>query len=1185
MAKGKYQKLYEARMKRLGKDKNTSDDLQRQINNYKARLEAGGVENPDTDDRNALEKWLNLEQDQNVVFDIFELLERPIFQPLKTGISNAQKGESFIEGALDGFTGKKKTDFKEILTNAGMDDPNTVEELVRNGETFDFKNHPFKTIGTAIKAIDPVDVMGMAGEMFLDPSDWALIPLHIATGGATLAADKAADVAKVAKAADKAADVAKAADKASDIAKAADKAADVAKVAKPVKYVSVNDLLFEGAGKLAKGGAKLADTGIEKGLEYIDKAKGTIYANPTAKWASELGKIGDGTNLLERYKGIKNNLTTMFSTKLSKTARKSKKINDAIEHNVRVYLENKAEGLNNMVESVAKKLGKSADEVAKDIQKITDKVDNISLLDVIEGAKNGTIKYSDDIVNALNTIADDIPQVSDLLKKGITKADNGALQLSEEWLSNLDNLDIDRLSNLKVKRASWLSDDELKKIDDLTKYYNDNAPELVEAFNSFYTDANDYIAKNFSSMSELGEKFNLKNAGGYSKHKLSDNYVKNLQKLVKDYGVDPSVLENQIVKEGFSSTGAATLNARKYNMSAAEANLLKKQELMSIPGLPDSAKKFIEEEIDLFDTMATAGVQEYINNMPKYAKNTQMIDEILIKQGFGDIDEINRLNSIIKSSTGAEKLNAQTALNKLLDNSPFRVVDSGKAPYGFKKLEGETKNYLVNFLNSTGKKTGNKSLIDMSEKLKKLDNMTIDPTVLTILKVSTDTTKKSEILKMYDSSMNFFKGAKTFSLTNQMNNITGNISNMMLSGMSGADVSKYTSKAFSELYGKGGYEEILKKGITDITQLSPKEREIFERIQLFEKSVSLLDDAALAEKYDIGDIAGVIKGKTTPDKLKYLAGSMARLNGAEDRLFKYALFLKGMDDPKYLANLGIEIGDDISKASAEAVSKVLFDPRDLTDFENKVMKRLIPFYTFTKKNLAFQFENLGKNGIKYRRLMKGYNNLTSNEGFDNVADYLKENMYIPIPIIDKNGNYKFIRAQLPFGDFISTVEDPIGTLVNSSTPLFKTPYELATGIDTFTGREIESFPGEKSKQLPFMTKKTENLLGDLTGLDVPLKLGYNLFKGSDNEDTGMLGNLGQNLLDMTTISGNVDTDKINRQYEEIEELQNLMKQYEQEGYEFSTMTELKKANKNGTVAGLNSIFAKYGIDQKTYKNH
>ena len=399
-----YKKIYE---KRYGKT-NTEDDLQSQVNNLKARLEAGGVKNPKVDDRNALERWLNLEQDQGLIGDVFELLGRPQ-QALFTGIKNSQEGGSFLEGMKEGITGKEDTEFKEVLMNTGA-----------------FEDEKGK--------LNLVDALGFAGDVLLDPLDLALIPV---TGGASVAVG------------------------------AVDTAGDAAKATKSLK--SVNDLLFEGAGKVAKKGSKIADTGIEKGLKKLDEARGVIYKNPTAKWASELGKIGDNKSLinLETYKGLKNNLTTMFSTRLSKNARKSKKVNDAIEHNVRVYLENKAEGLNEMVKTVATKLGKNADDVAKDIQKITDKVDDISISDIIEGAKNGTVKYSDEVVNALNVIANDVPQLSSLLKKGITKADNGALQLSEEWFSNLDKFDAEKISDLKVKRTSWLSDSELKEIEDL----------------------------------------------------------------------------------------------------------------------------------------------------------------------------------------------------------------------------------------------------------------------------------------------------------------------------------------------------------------------------------------------------------------------------------------------------------------------------------------------------------------------------------------------------------------------------------------------------------------------------------------------------------------------------------------------------------------------------------------------
>lgn len=1120
-----YKELYEKRFKTNPTAEQTQKN-KKTINNYKAKLAAGGVDvDKATDDRNFVERLLNLDQNQGLIGDIFEIINRPQ-EAIFSGWKASQEGGDFLEGAKEGLLGNEHTQFKDILMNYGMED--------RKGK------------------LDLVDVAGFAGDVFLDPLDWLLVPV---TGGASLAAgavDTASDASKAIKAVDK-----------------------------TIEWKKASDALFDLAGRGVKKTANVADTTIEKGLKFLDESKGTVYKNPTAKWASDLGRVGK-SDTLEKYKGLKNNLTNMFNTKLSSSARKSKKVNDAVEYNVKLLLEDKADGLNKMVNTVATKLGKNPDDVAREIQKVTDIVDEITLSDVIEGAKNNTIRYSDDIVKALNSIADDVPDIANKLKGSIKKGKYNTLELGEDWFKNIDNFNADKLSDT-VKRKSWLTKAEIKEIDELTKFYNENAPEIVDAFKNFYTEANDLISEMFPTMKTVGDKFNIKNISGYAKHKQNANYVDNIKKLVTEYGVDPKILDDQVIKEGISSTGSKTLNARKYNMSANEANMLKKRELLSIPKLSKEAKQFIKNDVDLFDTMATAGVQEYINNMPKYAKNTQMIDEVLIKQGFGDISEIDRLTKLVQNSSGANKIKAQESLNNLLDTTPFRVVENGKPAYGFEKLDGDTKTYLVNFIKSTGNKIGNSELINMAEKLNNLDNLAIDPTVLNIIKVSTDTSKKNEFLGLYDKLLNFFKGTKTFSVTNQMNNITGNMSNMMLSGMNSNDIVKYVNKAFNDIYGKGGYEEILKRGLTDQSKLNDNELKIFNRLKMFESNVSLLDEASLAEKYDIGDLVTKVKGDTTGEKARYLFGSMARLNGAEDRVFKYALFSKAFDDPNFAKKLGVSVAKNASdaekaRAAAEVVNKVLFDPRDLTYFENKVAKRVIPFYTFAKKNLAFHIDNLGKNGGRYYDLMKGYDSLTS--GFDeNLPDYLKENMYIPLPSIDEDGNYKFIRARLPFGDLINTVNDPWGAFVDASTPLFKLPYELKTGVDSFTGREIESFPGEKSSQLPFLTKKQQKVLSDITGLDVPIKTIYNLSSGFINSDNdNVFEDIRDSIVNTTTITRNVDTDKLSRQYEEIEELQNIMKQYQQEGYEFSTMNELKKANKNGTIAGIKTIFAKYGIE-------
>ena len=308
MAQGYYEKLYKA--VKSGNDKaiktaaagttaGKKGNLQKQINNLSTRMNAAGVDTSETEDtRNPIEKFLGLPEDQNFIFDIFELLNRPQ-QALFGAIDAAQTGGDVLGSAWENFKGDKETSFKKILTNAGMEDT---------------------------EGFDLTDVLGFTGDVLLDPLDLALIPV---TGGANVAlqaADTAGDVAKGAKAVDTISDIAKGAnalDNVSDVARginAADNAMDVARGG--IKFKSANDLIFEGLGKGIKGAAKLADTGIEKALTKADELAGITYKTAGAKSAANLGKtIAEGAERtvgkLETYKDIKDQIARAFNTAAS----------------------------------------------------------------------------------------------------------------------------------------------------------------------------------------------------------------------------------------------------------------------------------------------------------------------------------------------------------------------------------------------------------------------------------------------------------------------------------------------------------------------------------------------------------------------------------------------------------------------------------------------------------------------------------------------------------------------------------------------------------------------------------------------------------------------------------------------------------------------------------------------------
>ena len=96
-------------------------------------------------------------------------------------------------------------------------------------------------------------------------------------------------------------------------------------------------------------------------------------------------------------------------------------------------------------------------------------------------------------------------------------------------------------------------------------------------------------------------------------------------------------------------------------------------------------------------------------------------------------------------------------------------------------------------------------------------------------------------------------------------------------------------------------------------------------------------------------------------------------SGIEDTQ-RIALFVEALD------NTG-----DFEKA-VDVVNKFLFDYSDLSDFEHKVMKRAIPFYTFMRKNNPLQLEQIFCNPRVYRNLNYGFNNFETLSGSNYVED-------------------------------------------------------------------------------------------------------------------------------------------------------------------------------------------------------
>jgi hypothetical protein len=154
--------------------------------------------------------------------------------------------------------------------------------------------------------------------------------------------------------------------------------------------------------------------------------------------------------------------------------------------------------------------------------------------------------------------------------------------------------------------------------------------------------------------------------------------------------------------------------------------------------------------------------------------------------------------------------------------------------------------------------------------------------------------------------------------------------------------------------------------------------------------------------------------------------------------------------------------------SIQRVREVLFDYGKLTGFEKDVMKRMFPFYTFMKENLQFQFKNILQNSGRYKNLFRGYKHyLEEVADLDekDIPDYMTGNMWLPLPFTfnkDDKEAISMLKLNLPASDFLEFVEDPLKKGVSSIAIPIKFGWEFMTGVDTFTGAPIQRYPGERS---------------------------------------------------------------------------------------------------------------------------
>ena len=310
-------------------------------------------------------------------------------------------------------------------------------------------------------------------------------------------------------------------------------------------------------------------------------------------------------------------------------------------------------------------------------------------------------------------------------------------------------------------------------------------------------------------------------------------------------------------------------------------------------------------------------------------------------------------------------------------------------------------------------------------------------------KVLTSDEATKGFLKIYDKALGFWKGSVTgWFPAFHVRNSVGGVFNNFIAGvknparyLQGDQIARGAKGSITTTLGtKYTYQQI---------------KEIAERLGVVGQP-GYLDVMREVEK-DVGKGA-VGKLMDLPKNAMEITENRLRLPLFVDRLIK----------------------GDAPEQAAKEVFKFHFDyaPEGLAPFEQNIMKRLLPFYRWTRGNIPLQLEQMVKQPGKYAALGKFVDNLQvdkekAKEEFQYLPPYMREGL--PIRLGEKNGFSQYLYGLgLPVEDinrlYKGSPRRTLASMVGELSPILKYPIEAATGQNLFTGEPIK----EGSRVYPFV---------------------------------------------------------------------------------------------------------------------
>lgn len=235
---------------------------------------------------------------------------------------------------------------------------------------------------------------------------------------------------------------------------------------------------------------------------------------------------------------------------------------------------------------------------------------------------------------------------------------------------------------------------------------------------------------------------------------------------------------------------------------------------------------------------------------------------------------------------------------------------------------------------------------------------------------------------------------------------------------------------------------------------------------------------ALENGSELRSMGKVFSKESAKKMLGFQRGNIVPIFGQDGTLFRSARSVGQFIEHQQKATAYVTaLGQGKSIPEAMKLAEVAgFDYRALTRFESQILRRIVPFYSFTRKNIELQLKTLGENPQRINQVMRFFGSFGEQMTPEERAilpDFIRESLGVKLQDTPDGLKQYVANFGTPIEAFTQLFEEnPVLRAISMMNPILKVPVEIGIGKDSFRQRDLKDvYNANEYKAAPQFVKE------------------------------------------------------------------------------------------------------------------